>query len=272
MLDLFCLLFSICSVGKYKPPLTPQDSKNTEENAIIAILLINFCLSLLFIIMSNSLSYTEIKPTESPNAAVIFLHGLGASAQELLSIVPNLKLPSSTYFVFPQAPQRPITINQNMVMSGWYDIFEMKKYSKEDEQGILASNILIQELINKIESYVPAKKIFLAGFSQGGAMAMYSGLTYANKIGGIACLSGYLPINKKFSSSLLQSNKNTSIFMAHGTFDSIVPMEYGLISRQFLEQLGHKISWHEYPIEHHISSQQLNDLGGWLIKLINTSL
>ncbi|NQY41835.1 MAG: alpha/beta hydrolase [Legionellales bacterium] len=215
--------------------------------------------------MLNSLSFTEIKPTTEPSSVIIFLHGLGALAQDLMSIVPNLSLPSSTYFVFPQAPQRPITINGNIVMPGWYDISEVKLNSKEDEQGILESNNLIQNLIEKMENYVSVNKIYILGFSQGGAMAIYSGITYPKKIGGIACLSGYAPLNKNLT-ELDHNDNSTNIFMAHGIFDTVVPMEYGKKSYQLLEKLGHNLVWHKYPMEHCVCPQQMSDLGNWLKK------
>ncbi len=127
--------------------------------------------------MQTSLSYVEIQPSEPVQSVVILLHGLGADGHDFVPIVPKLKLPASTLFIFPHAPHRPITINQNAEMPGWYDVLEIVAYGKEDDQGILASNEQIQELIVNMTKLVPSEKIYLVGFSQGGAMALYTGLT-----------------------------------------------------------------------------------------------
>lgn len=213
--------------------------------------------------MSSSLKYIEVKPSSKVKSIVIWLHGLGADAHDFAPIVPQLNLSDSTLFIFPHAPNRPITINQNMVMPGWYDVMEIALYGKEDSNGILSSNISVQNLITKMTEIVPAENIYLVGFSQGGAMSLYSGLTYSKRLGGIAVLSSYVPIRETLIKNLSAANAKTPIFMAHGIHDTVVPFKFCEISYQYLHRENLPIEWHTYPMEHQVCDEQMQDLAKW---------
>ncbi len=231
-------------------------------------------IAICFIISVNSygetshLEYSEIKTKNKPEALIIFLHGLGGNSENFLKIIPKLKLPNSTYSIIPQAPKREITINKNMIMPAWYNMINRKNFGNESENDIFKSSKLIHQLINKAENIVPANKIFLIGFSQGGVMALYSGLTYPKKLGGIVCLSGYIPINKIFAALLKPQNKDTKIFMAHGKLDNIIPIQYAESSYELLKKLKYDVHWRKYPMVHIISSEELDDLSNWLLNII----
>jgi phospholipase/carboxylesterase len=207
-----------------------------------------------------------VEPKSPANRSVILLHGLGADGHDFVDIIPQLQLADNlaTRFIFPHAPLRQVTINGGMQMRAWYDILGLSINSKQDEAGIINANHAVSDLIDQeIANGIPARHIVLAGFSQGGALALYSGLRYPHKLAGILALSTYLP-----STSQQPINKTTTqhvpIFMAHGALDPIVTLTLGEASRQHLQQLGLTVDWHTYPMAHTVCPQEVQDISTWL--------
>jgi phospholipase/carboxylesterase len=193
---------------------------------------------------------------------VIWLHGLGADGHDFEPIVPELGLAAPMRFVFPHAPERAVTINNGMRMRAWYDIFQFGG-GPEDEAGIRASQKLLEDLI-KNEKH----PVFLAGFSQGGAIVLQTGLRYPKKLAGVIALSTYLPLSSKLTQERSVENQKLPIFMAHGTQDPVIPMQKAKLSREVLEQLGYKVEWHEYPMPHSVCPQEIADISGFITKLL----
>ncbi|NQY41947.1 MAG: carboxylesterase [Legionellales bacterium] len=217
----------------------------------------------------QELQYLEIKSKSPTKSLIVFLHGLGGNTQRFLRIISKLNLPDSTYYIIPKSPSQPITINQNRITPAWYDIINLNNFGNESEQDIFQSTKLIHKVINTAEKIVPTNKIFLIGFSQGGAMALYSGLVYEKKLGGIACLSGHLPIISIFPKKASPQNIATKIFMAHGTLDNVISIKYAANSYKLLKELQYEIYWKEYPIPHVITANVLSDLRKWLLNNIS---
>ena len=208
----------------------------------------------------------ELETGTTPDAAVIWLHGLGANGNDFAPIIPQLNLPAelSIRFIFPHAPVRPISINQGMQMPGWYDISSMSIVDTEDEVGINESSQAIRSLCQKQESLgIASERIILAGFSQGGAIALHCGLNYPTALGGIMALSTYLPQCCVLDNAI---NQDIDIFMAHGLQDDVVAPQYGKSSRQRLEKSGYKINWHEYAMPHSVCVEEIHDIQNWLIQ------
>ena len=218
--------------------------------------------------MSNQpLPYVEVNPTLPPKAAVIWLHGLGDSGNGFAPIVPELKLPESLAirFIFPHAPTRPVTINNGMSMRAWYDIKSMDFNHRADAQGVKESAALVQDLIEaEIANGIPANKIVLAGFSQGGVIALHLGTRYNKALAGIMSLSSYMCEPEKLSTEAGQANKTTSIFVAHGQHDEVVPIFMGNTAFKTLESNGYPVTWNEYPMQHNVCPQELTDISAWL--------
>lgn len=217
----------------------------------------------------------DLNPSgDKAGASVIWLHGLGADGNDFVPIVDQLGLTEKhkIRFVFPHAPVRPITINGGMKMRAWYDIYNLDLARKEDSEGVQQSAHLIELLIERERSFdIPSRSIILAGFSQGGAMALYTGLRYKESLGGIVSLSAYLPLADNFasdaSSNHFSHNLNTPIFMAHGLFDPIVPLMLGELARHQLTNLGYGIEWHSYPMPHTVVPEEIQDIGNFLKKI-----
>ncbi len=207
----------------------------------------------------------EIETGSPPQAAVIWLHGLGADGHDFESIVPELRLKQAVRFVFPHAPVQPVTINQGMRMRAWYDIFQFGG-GREDDRGIRASQALIVKLIE--EQPVPPEKIVLAGFSQGGAIALQTALRYPKKLAGIMALSTYLPLAATLAAERSAANAQTPIFMAHGQYDDIIPIRRAEDSRNFLQKLGYRIEWHDYPMPHSVCGEEIGHIASFLTKLL----
>ena len=205
----------------------------------------------------------EIETGPNPGAAVIWLHGLGADGHDFEPIVPELRLPKPVRFVFPHAPVRPVTINQGMRMRAWYDIFQFGG-GPEDEAGIRASQKLVENLI----AAEKGKKIFLAGFSQGGAIVLQTALRHPERLAGVMALSTYLPLHGVLEKEASPANKDLPIFMAHGRFDDIIPLERARRSREALEQLGYPVTWKEYPMPHSVCAEEIRDINEFLIKTL----
>jgi phospholipase/carboxylesterase len=209
----------------------------------------------------------EITTAENPAAAVIWLHGLGADGGDFVPIVRELDLAGcpAIRFVFPHAATMPVTINNGYVMRAWYDILSADLVRREDEAGLRKSQRQIEQLIaREIERGIPADKIVLAGFSQGCAMTLQTGLRYPQKLAGLLCLSGYLPIHATVAEERSAQNQQTPIFMAHGRGDGVVTIDRAETSRDFLKALGYRIEWHEYPMPHSVCEEEIDAIGPWL--------
>jgi len=207
----------------------------------------------------------EINTGPNPQAAVLWLHGLGADGHDFEPIVPELGLAKPVRFVFPHAPVRPVTINQGMRMRAWYDIFQFGG-GPEDEAGLRASQKLVEGLIK--EQPVGPEKIVLAGFSQGGAVALQTALRYPQRLAGVLALSCYLPLNTSVEAERSQANRDVPIFMAHGHYDDIIPLRRAEQSKQLLEKLGYKVEWKTYPMPHSVSPQEIADISDFLVRIL----
>ena len=209
-----------------------------------------------------------------PTHAVIWLHGLGASSNDFPPVIPHLKLTEgfTVRFVFPQAPSRPITVNQGMVMPGWYDIKGTSIADKEDLQGITESKLIVDALIQQqIDQGIASENIILIGFSQGAAMSYYAGIRSQHKLAGIAALSGYVLFAEKTADEQSGTNKSTPILSMHGIYDGIVPVKLGQAGMQHLKKLGYDIEWHTYEMEHNVIPEQIEDIGRWMNAVFSDS-
>jgi phospholipase/carboxylesterase len=210
------------------------------------------------------LETVEIATGDHPEAAVIWMHGLGADGNDFVPIVRELDLTDcpAIQFVFPHAETMPVTINNGYVMRAWYDILGMDLVRREDEVGLRKSQQQIEQLIaREIERGIPAERIILAGFSQGCAMTLQTGLRYPHKLAGMLCLSGYLPLADKLSAERSQSNRSTPIFMAHGRVDPVVQIARAETSRDFLTSLGYAVEWKDYSMPHSVCEEEIDDIG-----------
>jgi len=209
----------------------------------------------------------EQETAANPAHSVIWLHGLGADGHDFAPIVPQLVAPGwpALRFVFPHAPVRPVTINNGMSMRAWYDIAAFDLNAKQDEAGMRASVAAVETLIAREHSRgVPSERILLAGFSQGGAIALSAGLRHAQKLAGIVALSTYLPLHTTLAAERHASNAATPIFWGHGLADPVVVVQRGLDSRDRLQALGYHVDWHTYPMLHAVNPQEIADLRDWL--------
>ncbi len=213
------------------------------------------------------LSCIEIETAPEPIFAVIWLHGLGADGRDFEPIVPEIvdKGWPGIRFVFPNAPTRPITINNGMPMRAWYDISGMEIAQRQDEVGIRDSIRLLNELIDhEVGRGIPGENIFLAGFSQGGAIVLAGGIRCKTKLRGIIALSTYLPIAEKTDGEMSAANRDTPIFMAHGMLDPTISHALGEMSREYLKQRNYVVDWHAYPMAHQVCMEEIADLKRWL--------
>ncbi|MBO9469908.1 alpha/beta hydrolase fold domain-containing protein [Endozoicomonas sp. G2_2] len=209
----------------------------------------------------------EIEPNGPATASVIWLHGLGADGNDFVPIVDELGLPADhgVRFVFPNAPVQPVTINNGMPMRAWYDIKGMAIADKQDAEGIRASAREIEQLIDREgERGIAPERIVLAGFSQGGAIALHTGLRHARGLAGIMALSTYLPLAETLGDEASDANRGVSILQAHGSQDPVVPMQLGQASRDHMLEAGYDVAWHEYPMQHQVCMPQIATIGRWL--------
>lgn len=219
------------------------------------------------------LETVEIESGAQPTAAVIWMHGLGADANDFVPIVKELDLRNcpAIRFVFPNAPQIPVTLNGGYIMRAWYDIAaagtDINK--REDEAGLRLSQQQIEALIARENARgIPTDKIILAGFSQGCAMSLQTGLRHPQKLAGIMGLSGYVPLADKLAAERHTANQDTSIFLVHGTVDPVIPIQRAQQSRDLLVSLGYPVEWHDYWMQHSVSPQEITDIGNWLRKVL----
>lgn len=217
--------------------------------------------------MTKTREYSVCEPDTEADACVIWLHGLGADGSDFLGVVDQLGLPANhkVRFVFPNAPFRSVTVNNGMKMRGWYDIFDINLLRKEDESGIKDSYNTLSEIIqHEVKQGVAHARIILAGFSQGGAMSLYTGLRYPIALGGIIVLSAYMPLLADFNSHMHPANADIPIFMAHGLFDPIVPLQAGKNAADALQKLNYALEWQTYPIAHTVTLDEIYDVGAFI--------
>jgi phospholipase/carboxylesterase len=213
----------------------------------------------------------EIETGRAPGGSVIWLHGLGADGHDFEPIVPELVQPAerALRFVFPHAPIRPVTLNGGYPMRAWYDIAALDRRTAEDESGIRASRAAIDTLIRRENSRgIVSERIVLAGFSQGGAMALFAGPRYPERLAGIMGLSCYLPLGSRHTAERSAANQATPIFLAHGRQDPVVPEMLGEYARKALEASGYNVEWHAYDMPHSLCPQEVIDIAAWLRRVL----
>jgi phospholipase/carboxylesterase len=221
--------------------------------------------------MADLLETIEIETAPNPDTAVVWMHGLGADGHDFEPIVPELGLPATTRirFVFPNAPLRPVTINQGHVMRAWYDIRALAGVRREDEAGVRQSARQIEALITRERQRgIAPGRLVLAGFSQGGAMALHVGLRYPDRLAGILALSCYLPLASTLDTELSPTNRDVPIFWAHGVHDPMLPLAMAEQGREQIAALGYQIEWHQYPIPHSVSAEEIADVARWLERVL----
>jgi phospholipase/carboxylesterase len=221
--------------------------------------------------MAAKLSCLELNPKQTANASLIMLHGLGASGDDFASLPHELDLDPATQLrvVLPNAPTCPITINGGYIMPAWYDILGLEIVALEDAAGICASASLIAELIQQeIDRGIPSHRIVLGGFSQGGAMALHTGLRFPERLAGIIGLSTYLPLANQLAEECASANARTPIFLAHGTFDPVVYYTYATASEQKLTALQYAVEFRTYPMQHCVCPEEFADLARWLNRVL----
>ncbi|MFT0533235.1 alpha/beta hydrolase [Castellaniella hirudinis] len=225
--------------------------------------------------MDTPLETIERTTGPAPTHSVIWLHGLGADGHDFEPIVPELADPDlpDIRFVFPHAPVRPVSLNQGMPMRAWYDLYGLDRDAREDVDGIRATRRDITALITReAERGIPRERIVLAGFSQGCAMALYTGLRLDQPLAGIIALSGYLPLRNTLAAERHPANAQTPVFMAHGTQDMVVPLAYAETSRDTLQGLGQPLQWQTYPMPHGLHPQELDDIRAFLAQVMTPSV
>jgi phospholipase/carboxylesterase len=217
------------------------------------------------------LDCVELQTTAAPSRSVIFLHGLGADGYDFVPIVKELEqlgAPPARY-VFPHAPMMPVTINNGYVMRAWYDILGTDLVRREDEGGLRRSQSDVEALIAREEQRgVPRQRIVLAGFSQGGAITLQTGLRQPQPLAGLIALSCYLPLAPLFSAERHAGSAAVPVFLAHGTSDPVVPLARGVAARELLLQLGHPVEWHEYPMQHSVCAEEVEHMAAFLARVL----
>lgn len=213
----------------------------------------------------------EVETAARPNAAVIWLHGLGADGHDFEPIVPEIvrRGERAWRFIFPHAPVRPVTINGGMPMRAWYDLKGLDRRSGEDVAGFREADGHVRRLIEREgERGIAPGRIVLAGFSQGAAVSLYTAPRFAERLAGIMALSGYLPGDSTFQAERLAANDATPIFMAHGRGDTVLPLALGSQSRDFLKARGYTIEWHDYPMAHAVCAEEVADIREFLFRVL----
>ncbi|MGA2654961.1 MAG: dienelactone hydrolase family protein [Gammaproteobacteria bacterium] len=218
------------------------------------------------------LPFEIINPKTTAQFAVIWLHGLGADGYDFMPVVPELKLDDKPIrFIFPHAPIMPVTINHGMQMPAWFDLHEISPAAKHDIAGIEKAYQQISELIeDQHQQGIAYEHIALVGFSQGGALALYTGLRFKQPLAGIMGLSTYLPLIQSLKEAI-SAPTDLPIFLAHGTQDPIVPIEAGFMTEELLSSQGYTVEWHTYEMAHQVCMHELTDIGAWLSKIFKES-
>ena len=222
----------------------------------------------------QKLSCVEIDVPDQADGSVIWLHGLGADGHDFEAIVPELRIPQrlKLRFVFPHAPVRPVTLNNGMSMRAWYDILSLDRGGPQDETGMRESSQLLCQLIeNERERGIACDKIVLAGFSQGGAIAIHTALRYPQRLAGLMALSTYMPLQNTFQAEVVANDAaqdhELPIYMAHGSSDAVLPLSLGEHSAAKMTAAGYRVEWHEYAMEHAVCPAQIADIRQWLLNV-----
>lgn len=219
------------------------------------------------------LPHIQLETGDNPRHAIIWLHGLGADGEDFLPIAEEMPLPAPVRYIFPHAPMRAVTVNGGYVMRAWYDIYaaapsgglDLEGARRQDEAGIRASQQEIEKLITREKQRgIAAGNIYLAGFSQGGAIVLFTGLRHAERLGGIIGLSTYLPLSATLPNEASRAAGDTPIFMAHGWSDPVIPHALGQASAQQLQTAGYALEWHDYAMPHSVCEEEIRDLAHWL--------
>lgn len=213
----------------------------------------------------------DIETAPGPRTSIIVLHGLGADGNDFVPVANELDLSAAgpVRFVFPHAPVMPVTINGGYRMRAWYDVLAGDLRQRQDEQGLRRSQAMVEELIaREKERGTPSNRIVLAGFSQGCAMALLTGLRHAQRLAGIVGMSGYLPLAEVTQEERTDANRLTPIFLAHGTQDPLIPIEASEMSRDLLKSIGYDVEWHSYPMPHSVCREEIQDMNAWLVKVL----
>ena len=213
----------------------------------------------------------ELATNRNPTASVIWLHGLGADGYDFVPVVKELGIPDalSLRFVFPHAPLQPVTINNGMVMRAWYDVSYDGLERRTDDAGVLQSVTAVEALVaHEMARGIPPRRIVLAGFSQGGAVALTLGTRFGKRLGGILALSTYLPMPEELAEAASPENRDIPIFMAHGNQDNVIPIRMAEASRSRLESLGYPVDWHSYPMAHSLCMEEVEAVSAWLLQCL----
>jgi len=213
----------------------------------------------------------EIEPPVPARAAVIWLHGLGADGHDFEGVAAQLALPADAAirFIFPHAPEMPVTLNNGYVMRAWYDIYSLDLSGGEDEAGIRASEERVRALVaREVARGVPPARVVLAGFSQGGAVVLHTGLRYGERLGGIMALSTYLPLHAKLVDERRAESAETPVFVGHGRFDSVIPERAGRHAAETLSEWGMRCEYRDYPMDHSVCVEELEQIRDWLVRVL----
>ncbi len=221
--------------------------------------------------MASNSTPIILQTGNQPQHSIIWLHGLGADGHDFVPIAEELVLPVAVRYIFPHAPMRPVTVNGGFVMRAWYDITGQNIDAQQDATGIRASQLLVEGLIaQEVAHGIAPHNIFLAGFSQGGAIALHTALRQAVPLGGVLALSTYLPLAERAPAELVEQSKVTPVFMAHGRSDPVVPYALGVASRDALLKFGYTVAWREYAMQHSVCEEELRDISAWLQRQIES--
>lgn len=209
---------------------------------------------------------------QAPRHSIIWLHGLGADGEDFVPVAEEMRLPVAMRYIFPHAPKQAVTINGGFIMRAWYDIATADIDAQQDEAGIRASQQEVEKLIEQEKARgVAEENIFLAGFSQGGAIALHTGLRHPARLGGILALSTYLPLADTLNQEVSMDARHTPIFFAHGRSDPVVPYALGKMSAEKLQQMGYAVDWHEYAMPHSVCMEEIQDIERWLSKQLKAA-
>jgi phospholipase/carboxylesterase len=218
------------------------------------------------------LDVIEAESGNEPTATILILHGLGADGNDFVPVAEELDLDAvgPVRFIFPHAPVMPVTINGGYRMRAWYDILGTEESGVQDDRGLRSSQALVEALLAREKARgIPASRIVLAGFSQGAAMSLLTGLRHRDRLAGIAGLSGYLPLAETTVAERSAANRDTPIFLAHGTHDEVIALERAEATREFLQQQGHPVEWHEYLMGHSVTPLEIAELNAWLVRVLS---
>ncbi|QGZ39762.1 phospholipase/carboxylesterase [Pseudoduganella flava] len=221
--------------------------------------------------MIDVLPNIEVATNDAPQVSIIWMHGLGADGNDFVPFVNELNLSGlpGIRFIFPHANTMPVTINGGYVMRAWYDIIHTDLGRQEDEKGLRASQAQVEALIAREKARgVPANRIILGGFSQGCAMTLQAGLRHPEKLAGLLCLSGYVPLADKVAAERHPANQDTPIFLVHGRMDPVIPIARATASRDLLQTLGYNVEWHDYYMQHSLCQEEVDDISAWLHKVL----